>query len=417
MWKYIRTRHLELGIVFANIGTQISVITKEFIPCGSLNLTYMMFFLSLILLADITVISKRRFPKPSAAMVAVLFYNIYALINGLLMNASVFSGNDALIFTIYVIAMWLCINTNKKAIDSHFLITTMWWITGIYSCLLFYVLTNHFRNLEGISFTILPSGADRLTLSVMGFIHLCTSLLYETHFIFRKGLKYLFAIVAFYDLSICSRRGLLVALILIILYQMYVRYNGKITQNKLQFILIDIVGIMLVIVAVVLTKPEILTGIERYGHRLINGINTYFGNFSGGIDPAAGARNTVMNSIPKQYLSSDILTILFGNGYGYQQLDIPYLQAFTDLGLIGGVYYFIIQCIIPVRILLKREKDKGINLLKYIGITTMTYNLYSGVPYGHYKFVGLILLVYVIDKQIYIRCRKSGNRSVRLTME
>lgn len=399
MWKYIRTHHLELGIIVANIGTQISVITKEFIPFGGVNLTYGMFFLSLLLLTDYTIILKFRFPKPSGVMCSILFYNIYAVLNGLVMNVAIFKGNDALIFTFYVIAMWICINTNRKSIDSRFLVTTMWWITGIYSCFLFYILTNHFRNLAGIRFTFLPSGADRLTLSVMGFMHLCTALLYEASTLSRRGMKCLFAIIAFYDLTICSRRGLLVALILIIIYQIYIRYDEAITQKKLLLFLTNTLGILLIITVIFLVKPEIFSAIEEYSQRLIKGINTYFGNFSGGIDPAAEARNIVMSSVPQQYFSSDVITILFGNGYGYRQLDIPYLQAFTDLGLIGGLYYFVIQCVYPIKILLKREKDRGINLLKYIGIMTITYNLYSSVPYGHYKFVGLILLIYVTNRK------------------
>lgn len=410
MWKYIKAHHLELGIIIANIGTQISVITKEFTPYGSLNLTYMMFFLSLLLLIDYTFFLKFKLPKYSGMMGAVLLYNVYVIVNGLLTGASIFDGNDALIFTFYIIAMWVCVNTNKKEINGRFLITAMWWITGIYSCLLFYVLTNHFKNLEGISFTFLPSGADRLTLSVMGFMHLCTALLYEASSVFKKGLKYLFAIIAFYDLMICSRRGLLVALILIVLYQIYIRYDEKITKQKLLSLLIAIAGILLALTIILLTKSELLAGITRYSQRLINGINTYLGNFSGGIDPAAEARNIVMNSVPQEYLASDIRTILFGNGYGHRQLDIPYLQAFTDLGLIVGLYYFVIQCIFLVKILLKREKDKGINLLKYIGIMTVTYNLYSGVPYGHYKFVGLILLIYAADKKKHNWCKQPGEK-------
>lgn len=45
MWKIIKENHFELGIILANIGTQVSVITKEFLPNSSFNLTYLMFFL------------------------------------------------------------------------------------------------------------------------------------------------------------------------------------------------------------------------------------------------------------------------------------------------------------------------------------------------------------------------------------
>ena len=30
---------------------------------------------------------------------------------------------------------------------------------------------------------------------------------------------------------------------------------------------------------------------------------------------------------------------------------------------------------------------------------TITYNLYSGVPYNHYKFVGLIILIYAVKQE------------------
>lgn len=72
MWRCIKTHHFELGIILANIGTQISVITKEFVPSGRLNLTYIMFFFSLLLLPDYAFVRKLRFPKPSGMMAAVL---------------------------------------------------------------------------------------------------------------------------------------------------------------------------------------------------------------------------------------------------------------------------------------------------------------------------------------------------------
>ena len=125
MWKYIKAHHFELGIIIANIGTQISVITKEFISFGNFNLTYVMFFLSLLLLTNYTIVLKCKFPRPSGMMGMVLFYNIYVIINGLLMNASIFNGNDALIFSFYIIAMWLCVNTNIRKIDGYFLVTAM----------------------------------------------------------------------------------------------------------------------------------------------------------------------------------------------------------------------------------------------------------------------------------------------------
>lgn len=399
MWKIIKENHFELGIILANIGTQVSVITKEFLPNSSFNLTYLMFFLSLLLLFNYEVLLNHSIIKPSRIMMAVLIYNLYVMLNGLINEASITGGNDALIYTAYVILMWICVSTNTKRINTNFFIGAMWHITALYSCLLFYILTDNFRNLYGISFTFLPSGADRITLSVIGFMHLCAALTYDTRNIFQKTLKYFFAFIAFYDLMICSRRGLLVALILIIIYQFYLSYGKRTTSTKMLSFLIATTGIVVIFIISIFFYPDILLKINEYFQRLLIGLNTYLGNFSGGVDAAAVARNTVMNTVPVEYLNSSLTTVVFGNGYGYKQLDIPYLQAFTDLGLSGGIYYFFIQCLYPVRTILKKSANKSVILIKYIGIMTITYNLYSGVPYNHYKFVGLIILIYAVKQE------------------
>ena len=169
----------------------------------------------------------------------------------------------------------------------------------------------------------------------------------------------------------------------------------KITKKALIYAAVGILAFGLLLALLFRISPQLLLEVKNYYVRITMGMSTYLGDFSGGVDQAAINRNINITTVPREYLSSGLFNIIFGKGYGYKQLDVPYLQAFVDLGLIGGIWYFIIAAICPAVSIVHRSDNRAKLLVKYIAIMSIAYNLYSGVPYNHYKFVGLILLAYM----------------------
>ena len=399
--KKLLSHRFEIGIILSLIGTQIAVILYSVFPNWPFDLTNFVFLLSILLVVDYQQAFTLCIPKHPRIMLWILGYNIYALFMAVVAGISMFNQNNGLIYTLYVICFLIAICTNKREFDTDYFISRFWAVSGIFSILLFYLVTDGFTNISGQTIgTSLSSGADRLTLSVIAFMYICVALVYKAKNVFLLVLKVAFAIIAVYDVMACSRRGLMVALLIIIAYHFFCIYKGEIRRSSLVRNVLYIIGGIILVVAILNIFEPAREMITLYVERLVLAVNTYVGNTSDGVDAAASARNTVLNTVPQEYLSSDILTIIFGNGYGYRQLDVPYLQAFTDLGLIGGIWYLIIQFFYPVKALIQKPEDDTERLIKYISIITMTYNVYSGIPYNHYKFVSLILLVYVMGMRV-----------------
>lgn len=389
--------NFEIGIILSLVGTQISCVIMEFFGSFSFDLTNLVFLISLLLVADYHSLLKLDL-KINKGMILVLGYNLYALIGAIIAGEGFFTQNQGIIYTLYVILFLLLVGTNKKDIDEDFFISAAWWITGTGSILLMWSLTDGFSNISPTGFTWTSEGSDRLTLSVLPFVNLVTLLLYKGKSQFSVLIKIIFAVVDIYLMTVCSRRGLMVAYILILIYHFWTAIKGHLTVARIVSFFRAALLILVVCIVIYHTFSDAGQMVSDYMERLALGISTYFGNFGGGVDAAAVQRNNVLNTVPKEYLNSSWNIILFGNGYGTRQLDVPYLQAFTDLGLIGGIYYLIIELFYPLQMLTVRGDSKFLKFSQYIGIMTITYNLYSGVPYNHYKFVGIILMIFAVSR-------------------
>ena len=122
---------------------------------------------------------------------------------------------------------------------------------------------------------------------------------------------------------------------------------------------------------------------------MINGLKTYLGNERS--DMSAGYRRSRIESIPNEYWNnSTLIQFVFGRGYNTDWLDIPYLQAFWDLGLIGGIWFLYIQGIAPLKHVFKRPSNPAVEFAQYYTIFRLVQNFSNGTPYGN--FLPVIML-------------------------
>ncbi|WP_249030543.1 hypothetical protein [Tannockella kyphosi] len=411
--KKQKNHNLEIGIILALIGTQISRIFIEFFNLQNIELTNIIFALSLVLVINLKNLVTLKLPKFSGYLFLIFGYNIYSLVAAIMAGEGLFTQNQGIIYTLYVIFFLICLSTNHRKIDGNYLVNTMWLISGVLTMMLLYKLTDSFSNFN-TNVVYMANNSDRLTLSVIAFYNLCSFLLLKTHKKIVVFMKYLFLICSILVMMIVSRRGLMVTYVVILLYHVFINAQFNLKIEKKTFVSIfKILGTCVVMLATTdFILPDFWVMVEKYFEILIKGVSTYFGFFDSGIDAAAINRYNNITTVPSEYLNSDFLTIIFGNGYGFKQLDIPYLQAFTDLGLIGGVFYLVVQLFYPIKILMIKTNDYSIKFLQYIAILTLCYNLYSGIPYNHYKFIGIILLAYAVTEK-----RNKNDKCRRVTYE
>ncbi|MCD8328854.1 MAG: hypothetical protein LUC25_07165 [Ruminococcus sp.] len=393
MISSLKEHRLEIGLVLALAGIQFSIIIKSMTGL-TIDLTNVIFFLSLVLIPDYSKLLSGCLPLHGWQMNITLGYNVYVAILAVVSGASMWASGTGTIYTLYTIVFILALMTNTREIDGEFIVAFTWASTGIFSVFLFYLVTDKFTNFGG-TIQYLSSGADRLSLSVIAFYYLCSMLLFHTKNYFLQFLKIVFAIVAFYDVMACTRRGLMVALIIIFFYHLWQSASLKISSQML----FRVIGSLLLAILALWIAMRLIPGfgelIENYLDKLTLGVNTYFGNTSSGTDAAASSRNAMISEFPEIFNSGTLFQQLFGHGYAYYWMDVPYLEAFIDLGIFGGIWYLIVQLIIPVRIILRRTDSLSLKYAQYFAIIGITYNIYSGVCYGQYKFVPVVILIYV----------------------
>ena len=86
-------------------------------------------------------------------------------------------------------------------------------------------------------------------------------------------------------------------------------------------------------------------------------IKGYFGFETDTIYNSGAGRRENANLMWNEYVNSfSCLEYLFGKGYAYRQIDLPYFEAFVDLGMFGGIFYLILQLILPIKFILIKTK-------------------------------------------------------------
>ena len=207
---------------------------------------------------------------------------------------------------------------------------------------------------------------------------------------------YIFAwFLAVSNLLLATRRTAIVAAILILLYYLI---NNKLKIQNVSSLL-KIIGVLIVVVVAILilykNNSTVHSVVDRAYNLLISGINTYVGK--GSLDSGAGFRRTVLETVPYELVNNtSTKEIILGHGFMEGWFDVPYIQAFWDMGLLGGVFFIIVQLIIPIKYLLFRINNPAIQFAQCCVISRLVDNIASGVCYGT-CFNLVMLIVFIIQ--------------------
>ena len=380
----------ELGILLCLFATQFARIIIE-ITESSLDMSTIFIVAGLLIAIDWEKTINLKIPGFNKSMIALAVYQIFVLINYLIIGQYAASGAFDIMFTIFSLVFIIGISTNSaEKFNGERFVRIGWLLTGVSSVILLYLVTEGLTTFSAVSF--LKMGSDRLTLSVIAYAHLIFTLLYNKNSVFKKGMGGLFIVSAIISVILCSRKGILVSYIIILIMH-YIR-NGKRLVGKKIIFSSAILIVFIIIIANVAQRSdhEIFQQLNQFIDAFSSAIKGYFGQEEGMYNTGAIRRDSA-NLMWNEYRNSfSFMEYVFGKGYAYRQIDFPYFEAFIELGLLGGIFYLVLQLILPIKFVLVKTNDIGKIFVQYYTIVIIAQNIYSGVPYGYSKFVPIAVL-------------------------
>lgn len=397
---------LELGIVLLILSIPISQITKLVFGFTTLDLSNILLIISLFLICNKSNMIRIKLPSINKEYLLILWFQLYNIIIAIFAGINLFEANYGLLYIIFTIALLLVFSTNSRKIESDMIIRLFVYISGIFNLLLLYYLTDRFTYMIPKNINIIYINnimiADRLTLSIIAYFYIISLLVFHSKKRLDKFFSFIFLLAALLNIISTFRRGLMVALIFIIIIHLFYKLNKK-SFNKntiyrdFKFLLYFLAFVALLVV-ITTNIPELALKIESFKSSILNSLNTFFkGGKEISYDVAAYSRVLAREKSIDLFYQASVFRKIFGFGYMYEWIDFPFLQAIIDMGIIfGGIYIYIqIKPVLYGIMKLKTFKD-GELLFLYFTIIGFLNNFYSGIPYGYYKYVYLIIFIYVI---------------------
>ncbi len=136
------------------------------------------------------------------------------------------------------------------------------------------------------------------------------------------------------------------------------------------------------------------------GFKIINTlvVGKYDQNSALETDMSAGTRvetiNFMYNNLIDDFESFDLLRLIFGHGYAFYYLDIPVIQIFQDMGIIGFIIFISwhLLAFLNIRKYIRNEYSSVLFFVCGIFFLCTVSNLTQGLPYGYQNWIYMIFI-------------------------
>lgn len=239
---------------------------------------------------------------------------------------------------------------------------------------------------------------DDLTAGSISVINICCSLylLYERDK--RIVLSYLlFFLIALdlYHIILTGKRTPLIIGMLCVLYGLYIQIKRKKNTgiNKIHIV----IGVLIFFV-IVLNNEVLYQSIINIFDSIARGLNDLIFGASYDDSNSTSIRYNARQDSIDDLATYSFIEYIFGRGYMYKWIDIPLLQAYMDMGILGFVLFAKNVIIVPFKSLIKYTKNNGkIMWATLICSYGMFGALTTGTPYDHGKWIYLAVLLFVLN--------------------
>ena len=398
-----------LGLVLCTCGISIGGLVKVIIGRNISIISIVISAFSVLLLFNFSSFKELR--RVPSHVLSIFCYTIYTLILALFSDTGIWDNTVGIgyqiVYFVQILLLWGLNNT----FDEDSFLRINFWVTGI-ATILSLIVVIKYASIDslGILLTKTESASmvSRATTALIAFCGFAGSIVYEAKTPANRICRILFIIISVAVMLISTRRNVLLAVIVsVIVYFQNKGIERKVNRSHLLRGL-EIAIVLLVVFMIVYQTNDAVHGIiDRGVQSLIRGVRSYLGL---DYDMAVSYRRNRIETIPSEYINnSTAFQFLFGRGYNTDELDIPFLQAFWDMGLLGGIWFFVIQGITPIKHVFRKTKNPAVLWAKFGVILTVIQGFSNGTPYGKFLY---IVTMYMLEVAVLKRedsiAEKSG---------
>ena len=336
----------------------------------------------------------RFLKRPTKSVMLIFSYSLVTLIMCLISEIDVMQSGYGFIYqTAYFIEIYLIWNVDNNINLDRF-VDIAFWLCGVFCAIAVLLFMKEGINVLSFNNYVTLQGdylCDREATGTLSFLTFIMALVYYPKTKLEKLCKAIFMLEACVVLIISSRRSVYIAVILCLIFHIKNIYGTK-KYNKRKFIkgvFCFVLGIGAFFIVCELNH-NIVISLESAWERLVNGIMTLIG--ANNSDQSAAIRTSAASIAWKRYWNeTSVFKFIFGSGFMSSWVDIPLLQAFVDLGIVGGITFFIIQFIIPITHIIEKSQYKSVMVAQYLTILSMVEGVANSFPYGHFFSIMLLL--------------------------
>lgn len=393
-----------LGVILTLCGIFCMSVVKILLNENVSSLSILVVIVSLIMMVNIRTFTETRFKDVPASIWAIFIYSCASIFFSLFSDISpMTSGQGAcyqLVYLAQIVLLVCCFNNVDEGRFIKFFFILMLSIGSI--C---FVLLLH-QSLETgelyFNYIVNAKGEDvvsREATASLGYYMFLSALWYKKDSPVIKFLRIVLAGMACFIILCSNRRTIYLAIIANIAFYIYCFNFTKIYDKKkvLKYLIVVLIA-LLVCFAVYIFDDSIRNGVNYAVESLFNSILTYLGISK--TDQSAMYRSRKMDIYPDMFFTkSTVLQLLFGRGYMDIWFDVPFFQAFWDFGLLGGLFYCILQYVVPLPYLFNRKGGPMMKFSQCLVIHSLICSLVNGFPYGVFFPMVLMILCGTSEKK------------------
>ena len=390
-----KSLNIEISLLIFIMGVPFSNILKELTNGLTGNLSDVLMVISALLLL---IGGRRNLLKQRREYFIFICYQLYVLLYGVVSAVGFMQGNYGLVYTVFCIVSAYGLGINQKQIDCERFVKMCWFIASVLCVAVLYLSTNHFTKFFDVHFTYLPFGTDRLTLSRVVIIYVACFFAFKSDKLFEKILKWVFMVIAIYDIMLLNRRSFLIlTAMMLALYVVRLFSHGF--RLKQRYILSIMAVAVLVFFAyiVIRNNQELLRDLNRFLDSVSNALSTFMGEEDTDVSAAFRVmkREQYLNEFFNEFTTWEVL---FGKGYMHEWIDLPVFQIVIDMGVIGGIIYWCLHGYLYYCLYFKLWKEDGklLELARYYAIIPLTAQFRGGFPYGYTVYLPFLFITYTI---------------------
>ncbi len=341
---------------------------------------------------------------------------VLALVSGKNWMEPGFGFTFQMCYFLQVLILW----NNVDRFDTNKTLRTFFWVSGIVAVIaLYFVLVN--KNLTGsYQFQGLGEAEEgsiigRDSIGGIGGFCVVGAVSYNKGTRLESIVRIFFLTCALGNVFLSTRRTSLVGVaLLFIVYLRNERGNAlKQGRDRAFLTLCAVLAVVIAVVVVWLISPDVQEIVQKSWDALIKGTNTFTGR--GGKDMAAEQRRSKLEYYSRQFwTNSSVSQFVFGHGYGAMWMDLPYLEALWEMGLTGGIVFFLIQFVFSVKYLFfYKARTPVTKFAQYLMSVNFIAEFISGVPYGVFFNLTFLIMAVTAEKRWFAKKGIQQRRQVQ----